>query len=39
MYVWPTMTLPTSVDEVVDEGALLGDELVQGADVVHGFLR
>ena len=24
------------VGEAVDEGALLGDELVQGADVVHG---
>ena len=36
MYVLADDDLADLVHEAVDEGALLGDELVQGADVVHG---
>ena len=31
--VWPTMTLPDLGEQGVDEGALLLDQLVEGADV------
>ena len=38
MYVLADDDLADLVHEAVDEGALLGDELVQGADVVHADL-
>ena len=35
MYVWPTIDLADLGRQVVDERALLGDDLVQRADVLH----